>query len=221
MKNLELLIEMFMSADPVGAQDLLREYVLSHGYENMILDLLGPSLLEVGKRWDSQDCSLAHAYVAIRTAEKIMTDYVSPEAHEKINGAKGPVVMGNIEDDFHGLGRSLVTAFLKVDGWTVHDLGNDIPAEEFVNSAIDLGAKVIGVSAMMYSTAENIKAVRAEIDRRDLTGGVQLAVGGAVFILHPELVQEVGGDGTARNALDAPALFAELHKKACKSGVTP
>lgn len=74
---------------------------------------------------------------------------------------------------------------------------------------------MIGVSAMMYTTALNIKSLRAEIDRRGLTGKIQLAVGGAVFVLRPDLVDEIGGDGTARNAMAAPALFDDLWEKAC------
>jgi len=47
-----------------------------------------------------------------------------------------------------------------------------------------------------------------------LTGRIQLAVGGAIFVLRPGLVQEVGGDGTARNAFLVPALMAELAARA-------
>ncbi|MEI6877096.1 MAG: hypothetical protein WCL50_18435, partial [Spirochaetota bacterium] len=42
---------------------------------------------------------------------------------------KGKAVIGNIEEDFHGLGRRLVASFLRTSGWEVHDLGNDVAAE--------------------------------------------------------------------------------------------
>ncbi len=63
---------------------------------------------------------------------------------------------------------------------------------------------------MMYSTASHIARVRAAIDDRGLTEQIRLAVGGAVFLLRPELVDEVGADGTAGNAMDAPVLFKRL-----------
>jgi methanogenic corrinoid protein MtbC1 len=63
---------------------------------------------------------------------------------------------------------------------------------------------------MMLTTAENIRAVRAELDARGLPGRIRLAVGGAVFKLRPELVREVGGDGSAPSAIQAPALFDRL-----------
>ena len=81
---------------------------------------------------------------------------------------------------------------------------------DFVDAALANGARVIGVSAMMLTTAENIRALRSEIDARGLGGRIQLAVGGAVFKLRPELMLEVGGDGTASSAIQAPELFERL-----------
>ena len=90
------------------------------------------------------------------------------------------------------------------------DLGNDVTAEQFVDCAIENDADIIAVSAMMFTTAKNILKVRDEINLRDNNRKIKLAVGGAVFKLRPELVAEVGGDGTAGNAIEAPALFESL-----------
>ena len=113
------------------------------------------------------------------------------------------MVIGNIEEDFHALGRQMVRTFSRAEGWDVIDLGNDVPAAEFVSKALAAGARVIGVSAMMSTTAGNVAKVRAEIDRRGLNGRLRLAVGGAVFVVLPGLADEVGADGSAPNALAA------------------
>jgi methanogenic corrinoid protein MtbC1 len=126
---------------------------------------------------------------------------------------KGTAIIGNIEDDFHSFGRKLVAIFLKLDGWKVYDLGNDVLAKDFVDKAFQTNARVIGVSAMIYNTAISIVGVREEIDKRNLTGKIQLCVGGAVFIVRPSLVQEVGADGTADNAIRTPELFNKLQQK--------
>jgi methylmalonyl-CoA mutase cobalamin-binding domain/chain len=133
---------------------------------------------------------------------------------------KGAVVIGNIEDDFHSLGRRTVGLFLEAAGWDVHDLGNDIPAEQFIEKAIEVNASVIGVSAMMQTTALNIRKVREILDRSGLNGTIKLAVGGAVFNLRPELVTEVGGNGTAFNAVGADELFQRLQSETDK-GMKP
>jgi hypothetical protein len=67
-----------------------------------------------------------------------------------------------------------------------------VDAKTFVDEAVRTGARVIGVSAMIYTTAENIRKVRQEIKTRGLEKRIKLAVGGAVFRLRPELVQKVG-----------------------------
>jgi methylmalonyl-CoA mutase cobalamin-binding domain/chain len=123
-----------------------------------------------------------------------------------------PVVLANIEDDFHSLGRKMVGTFLQASGWKIHDLGNDVPAEKIVDAAVELDAPIIGVSAMMYTTAINIKKVREEINRRKLQHKIKLAVGGAIFKVRPELTKEVGGDGSASSATNAPELFLKLLK---------
>jgi methanogenic corrinoid protein MtbC1 len=63
---------------------------------------------------------------------------------------------------------------------------------------------------MMLTTAGNIRDLRTELDSRGLSGKIRLAVGGAVFKLRPELVDEVGGDGSAPSAIQAPALIERL-----------
>ncbi len=121
--------------------------------------------------------------------------------------------MCNIEDDFHSLGREVVLSFLEAHGWKIYDLGNDVIASELVDKAVEVGAKVVGVSSMMLSTAMNIKSVREELDRRGLSKKIKLAVGGAIFTLRDTLIDEVGGDGTCKNAVGAHDLFRFLWAK--------
>ena len=68
------------------------------------------------------------------------------------------------------------------------------------------------VSRTRTLTAKNILKVRHELDNNRLSNRIKLAVGGAVFKLRPELVADVGGDGTADNAIEAPELFEKLLK---------
>ncbi len=211
------LKEMIERADRAAANDLLEDWAKVHGYDKMISELLEPVISDFGRRWEQEGMSLAQSYVMVKIVGDFMTKCAAEQASTRSEtDVKDPAVLGNIEDDFHALGRQMVTTFLEADGWKMCDLGNDVLAGEFVDKAEDVGAKVIGASAMMYSTASNITSLRKEIDRRGLAGKVQLAVGGAVFVLRPELVEEVGGDGTARNAIGAPGLFSRLWEKACQ-----
>jgi methanogenic corrinoid protein MtbC1 len=214
----EALAQTILLADRAKARSLIEAWASEKGYESVVLELLSPALEIIGQGWSegSGEVSLSQGYVAAKIAEEVLGKVL--ELRLGVGGAqavKGSLVLGNIQDDFHPLGRKMVASFLRLDGWEVHDLGVDVSAQDLVDKAEATGARVVGASAMMYTTAKNVLALRQEIDRRGLKGRLQLAVGGAVFKLRPELVEEFGADGTTATALQAPALFAELWQRSC------
>jgi methanogenic corrinoid protein MtbC1 len=199
-----------------GDKDLTIEMLISaameDGFRNVIVNVLEPLLVNWGTRWMKGELSLAHGYLSGKVAEEFfLVASKSDEFKKEQVQKKGTIVIGNIEDDFHPLGRRLVSTFAKSSGWDVIDLGNDVLAETFIDEALKNQAGIVAVSAMMFTTAKNIASVREEIDRKNLNSQLKLAVGGAVFKLNPDLVKDVGGDGTAENALQAPALFDHLY----------
>ncbi len=182
-----------------------------YGYKAAIFSVLEPMLVIWGKLWMQGKLSLAHGYLSGKVAEEFyMIASKNEEFITSTNQSKGTIVIGNIEDDFHPLGRRLVSIYSQAAGWNIIDLGNDVPAEQFVENAVEKNANIIAVSAMMFTTAKNIIKVRNELDKQCLSESIKLAVGGAVFKLRPELVAEIGGDGTADSAIEAPHLFTEL-----------
>jgi methanogenic corrinoid protein MtbC1 len=224
------LYQLILMARREEAGALLSKAVAEAGYSATLRDLLEPALFMIGDRWAADGLSLAQGFVA----GKITEDFIGLgkdfwQWTEQVGEADACVpriaVMGNVEDDYHVLGRSMVVSFLRIRGWKVVDLGCDISANDFVDQAVNAGACVLGASAMMLTTARNILGIREELDRRGLADSIKLAVGGAVFRMRPELVAEVGGEGTALNALDAPALFDRLRDKVCslsgRTGLVP
>jgi methanogenic corrinoid protein MtbC1 len=214
----EALAQTLILADRAQARALIEAWASEKGYESVVLELLCPALEIIGQGWSdsSGEVSLSQGYVAAKIAEEVLGKVL--ELRQGVGTAqavKGSLVLGNIQDDFHPLGRKMVASFLRLDGWEVHDLGVDVSAQDLVDKAEATGARVVGASAMMYTTAKNVLALRQEIDRRGLKGRLQLAVGGAVFKLRPELVEEFGADGTAATALQAPALVAALGQRSC------
>lgn len=203
------LLNAMINADRAAAATLI-ERALADGIEpqQVIADILDPAIVQLGRMWEIETMSLAQNFVASKIAEDTLIRCIPDKATATHD--KGAVVIGNIEDDFHSLGRKTVSLFLEAAGWDVHDLGNDVPAEEFLNKAVEVNACVIGASAMMQTTALNIRKLRQLIDDRRLSGRIKLAVGGAVFNWRPDLVAEVGGDGTCHNAVGADELFMKL-----------
>ena len=208
-----------INADRAGAAETIG-LALAAGIApaQVIIDILNPTIVRLGQLWEEESISLSQNFVASKIAEDALLRCLPDSAAHQ--HTKGAVVIGNIEDDFHSLGRRIVGVFLTVAGWDVYDLGNDVTAEQFLGKALEVGACVIGASAMMQTTALNIRSLRELIDVRGLTDRIKLAVGGAVFNWRPELVAEVGGDGTTQNALGADELFMRLQSEAQRV-VTP
>ena len=191
---------------------LLIDWSKQTSFSQVTIDILEPLLVDVGQRWMQGKVSLAFGYLSGKIAEEFYT--ISAESLEyKPKDIKGTVILGNIEDDFHPLGRRMVNIYSKAAGWNIIDLGNDVPAELFIEEAIKNNADIIAISAMMFTTAKNISKVRVLLDSNNLSNKLKLAVGGAVFKLRPELVAVVGGDGTAETAIGAPELFSKLRIK--------
>jgi methanogenic corrinoid protein MtbC1 len=211
------------TASVAAAEALVDGYASRTSYQATLHALLEPVLYRIGAAWEAgRPAILAQGYLAAKLTERVLLRAMQESplgAHKPLDW--GPAIVGNIEDDFHALGRKMVSTFLQASGWEVVDLGNDVPVATFIQAAKERGARVIGVSAMMYTTAVNISRLREAMVESGLAGRVQLAVGGAVFNLRPELVAEVGGDGSARTAIAAPALFESLAKKSQELAPSP
>ncbi len=217
--NAEVL-RLILAGERQKATDMISDWAQRNSYEKVIMEIIEPVLYCFGKMWaEGDNISMGQGYVAGKVVEDIMEKADSIQLEKTTDASlKGPIIIGNIEDDSHALGRKMIVIFLKIDGWEVIDLGKDVLAKEFVDKAVEVNAPIVAVSAMMYRTAMNIKKLREEIDKRGLTDKIQLAVGGAVFIQRPELVKEVGGDGTAKNAIFVPDLMDRLIEKILSKG---
>ena len=215
------LTDAMMNADRAGATRIIDQaFAAGITPDHVITDVLEPVLLHIGRLWGEHAVSMAQAFVGGKIAEDVLLRCLPAGGTMCAMPRKGAVVVGNIEDDFHSLGRRMVVSFASTAGWEIHDLGNDVPAEQFVAKAIEVGAFVVGASAMMQTTALNIRKLRDLIDARGLRNRLKLAVGGAVFNWRPDLVAEVGGDGTAGNAASVDSLFQRLQAQA-KGELTP
>jgi len=214
------LVSAILDADRTLANQLIDDWAAINGFDRAVIEVVSPALDTIGQMYeDAGEFSLAQGYVAAKVADDTLAKILLHQNDTvKKTKTKGAVVIGNIEDDYHPLGRKMVGIFLQAAGWQVHDLGIDITPVEFIEKALEVDARIIGASAMVFTTSMNIKKLREEINNRDLAGYIQLAVGGAVFKLRPELVDEVGGDGTTDSAVNAPALFEKLWNKSLKKG---
>ena len=113
----------------------------------------------------------------------------------------GKVVIGTAKGDLHDIGKNLVGIMLKGAGFEVVDLGSDVTAERFVDAAVDSGAKVIGISALLTTTMSSMKDVVDLVQERGLAGEIHTIVGGAP--VSKEFADEIGAAAYGYDAANA------------------
>ena len=134
----EMIAHLINEGEKDRAVKLLCDWAGQTSFKDVIFSVLEPMLVKWGKLWMQGKLSLAHGYLSGKVAEEFyMAAASDPEFNISTTKTRGTVVLGNIEDDFHPLGRRLVSIYSKAAGWNIIDLGNDIPAKLFVEKAIE------------------------------------------------------------------------------------
>ena len=163
---------------------------------------LAAPIRRLGDAFDRMDIFLPQLVTAADAVKAGMA--VLLEAAEQ-QGAmvvgKGVVVLGTVEGDTHDIGKAVVAALLHANGYTVHDLGVDVPAARFVSAAVELHADVIGMSALVSTTMDGQREVIELLREQGLADTYFTIVGGAP--VSQQWADEIGADGYGRNAASA------------------
>lgn len=158
-----------------------------------------------------KEVALSRHFLATTMANEIV-DKLIPLFKRKA-GESGTIVLGSASGDFHGLGRKIVGGCLRANMFEVVDLGLNVPAERFVDKAVETGAGIIGISSMMVHTAlseEGPKKVRRLLRERDLEQSIKLVVGGAPYLFDSELYRKVDADSWAENGIRSVSVIEHL-----------
>lgn len=112
---------------------------------------------------------------------KVVTDRVDEELSAKGDGAveKGKVVMGTVEGDVHDIGKGICVSMLKASGLDVYDLGREVPVDTFIAKAEEVGADIIGTSALLTTTMTVQKDLEETLKERGLRDKYITMVGGS------------------------------------------
>jgi len=106
------------------------------------------------------------------------------------------IVLGVVEGDVHDIGKNLVKMMFEVAGWTVYDLGKDVPLDKFVEEQLRTDSEVVGLSALMTTSMLAMPVVIEKL--RAKNPKVRILLGGAP--VNPEVAKKYGADGYAKTA---------------------
>jgi len=168
-----------------------------------------PGMTEVGTQYAQHQMFLPDM-LASAEAMKAAMAVLEPELKRRggERPSAGTVILGTTKGDIHEIGKTLVGTLLTAHGFKVHDLGVDVPSEQFAVKARELAADVVGVSALLTTTMRGQKSVVEVLDREQLRPRVKIIVGGAPVTR--QWAEEIGADGYAKDAISAVALVRDL-----------
>ena len=165
-----------------------------------------PAMDEVGRLFEKGDLFVPEMLIAAR-AMKAGLMILKPLLVESGVEPLGKVVIGSVQGDLHDIGKNLVAMLLEGAGFEIVDLGTDVSPEEFV-TAIEGGADIIGLSALLTTTMTNMKRIINAIEEAGLRSKVNILIGGAPVT--EEFAQQIGADGYAPDASKATTLAKSL-----------
>ena len=140
--------------------------------------VLLPAMKEVGDKFGSGELILPFVLQSAEVMKKAVA-HLETYLERKEGVTKGTVVLATVYGDVHDIGKNLVKTILSNNGYTVVDLGKQVPAEQIISRAVELNADAIGLSALLVSTSKQMPLIVNELQRRGLKFPVM--IGGAAI----------------------------------------
>ncbi|MAE79976.1 MAG: corrinoid protein [Dehalococcoidia bacterium] len=166
-----------------------------------------PGMDEIGRRWKDGEIHMPEVLIAARAMKGCMS-ILQPLITESNVIARGTVVIGTVKGDLHDIGKNIVAMMLEGAGYRVYDLGNDVPAEAFVNAAEEYDADIVGMSALLTTTVPMMESTIQALKDAEIRSEVKVMIGGAP--VSDELAKQIGADGYAPDGAVAVDLTSNL-----------
>ena len=201
MEQLNHLKEAVLNGEYTKAGPLTEEALKSGTAAGSILNEgLIAAMDKVGALFKEGEIYVPEVLLAAKAMQAGMA-VLKPELVKSGVESRGKVVVGTVRGDLHDIGKNLVAMMLEGAGFEIIDLGNDVPAEEFVDAAEKNGASVIGMSALLTTTMHVMKDTVELLKKKNLDGKVKTMVGGAPVT--SSFAKEIGADGYGDDAATA------------------
>jgi corrinoid protein of di/trimethylamine methyltransferase len=178
-----------------GAQE-----ALDNGLEanDAIFNGLVSGMEEVGRLFEAQEYFVPELLMCADALYSGL-DILKPHVKKMELGVRGSVVIGTVEGDVHDIGKNIVKMMFDVAGFTVYDLGRDVPLDKFVEEQIKTDSDLVCLSAMMTTTMVGMKKVIDNLKAKN--PNIKIMIGGAP--VSQDIADKWGADGYAKDANNA------------------
>jgi trimethylamine corrinoid protein len=145
---------------------------------------------------------------------KAATDLVNQTLAERGSlqpEAAATVLIATVKGDVHDIGKCIVVSLFKANGFTVYDLGRDVPTEKIIEEAVKRNVDIIGTSALLTTTMNHQKGLEEALKKAGLRERFKTMVGGAPVT--PRWAARIGADAYAEDAQDGVVKVKALMQK--------
>jgi 5-methyltetrahydrofolate--homocysteine methyltransferase len=161
-----------------GIEEALDEAMLRQTPVEVLNNVLLPAMKDVGDRFGAGELILPFVLQSAEVMKKAVA-HLEQFLERKEGYAKGKVVLATVFGDVHDIGKNLVHTILANNGYTVFDLGKQVPLNTIIDKAIEVEADAIGLSALLVSTSKQMPLCVQELRKRGLNFPV--IIGGAAI----------------------------------------
>ena len=182
---------------PQETAALTAQALQGHSELEVIDRFLIPALDRVGERYERQEIFLPQLINAANAAcagFDLVKKRIAQRGADSVS--KGKILLATVRGDIHDIGKNIVRVVLENYGYTVIDLGKDVPAQTIVDTAIREDVKLVGLSALMTTTVVSMEETIAAL--RKSGHACKIMVGGAV--LTADYAAQIGADYYAKDA---------------------
>jgi hypothetical protein len=206
---LEKLSECVVEMEDEEVVDVADEYIES-GYPALdgIMEGLVDGMNKASDLYDEEEYFVTDLLLcsdAMYSGIDILKPHLPVEENK---GKKIKIVIGVVEGDTHDIGKNLVKIMLDTAGFEMYDLGRDVPLDNFVDKAIEVGASFICMSTLMTTTMDGMRIVIEKLKERGIRDNIKVMIGGSP--ISQKYANEIGADGYSANAVGAVKLAKKL-----------
>ena len=173
----------------------------------LLQDGLLVGMAVIGEKFKNNQVYVPEVLIAARAMQAGIDVLAGALAAEKVE-SKGKVVLGTVKGDLHDIGKNLVKIMMESKGLDVIDLGVDVSADRFVNTAIEEGAQIIACSALLTTTMPVMKEVVDKANEKGVRDRIKIMVGGAPVT--EEFKNKIGADYYSADASSASDIALQI-----------
>ncbi|RGW55940.1 cobalamin-binding protein [Dorea formicigenerans] len=212
---LSQMAEAVVDMDEDLVEEAATEYVnAGHDALEGITSGLSAGMEEVGHLYEEQEYYIPELLICSEVMYKGM-DILRPHLNKVSTDDKVKLkaVVGVVEGDTHDIGKNLFKIMLETQGFEVFDLGRDVPPDQFIDKAKEVGANLIGMSTLMTTTMRNMEVTIEKLKEAGIRDSIVVMVGGGP-ISH-DFAMKIGADGYEAEASRAAETAKQLVMKKC------